>query len=105
MPPNCCSHEFGIIQQSLPLPSKDFEQSDVDCLHLNITIPEGTLDKASGLPVFVFIHGGGFFNGSNVWPQYDQARIVKLSSDLGTPIIGVGIGYGVLELYSFQTTN
>ena len=103
MPPNCCTHEFGLIQQSLSLPSKDFAQSDVDCLNLNITAPGGTLDEASGLPVFVFIHGGGFYNGSNAWPQYDQAKIVKLSSDLGIPAIGVGIKYGTVVCGSYRT--
>ena len=102
MPPNCCTHEFGLIQQSLVLPSKDFAQSDVDCLNLNITFPRESLDEASGLPVFVFIHGGGFYNGSNAWPQYDQGRIVKLSSDLGIPVIGVGIKYDLVECDSIK---
>jgi len=76
------------------LPIPEFPHSDIDCLHLNITAPEGAATKYSGLPVFAFIHGGGFAIGSNAWPQYDQARIVKLSCDLGMPVIGVGIKYG-----------
>ena len=31
--------------------------------------------------------------GSNAWPQYDHARIVKLSSLQGYPIIAVGVGF------------
>lgn len=93
-PPNACQYEFGLIQKSLPLPSGDPRSRDVECLNLNITVPGGELDTtSSGLPVFVFIHGGGFMHGSNAWPQYDQARIVKLSYDLGMSVIGVGIKY------------
>ena len=32
------------------------------------------------LPVFVFIHGGGFGIGSHAWPQSNLARTVKLSA-------------------------
>jgi carboxylesterase type B len=81
---------FDIIQHSLPTP--DFEISELHGLHLNITIPltEGKL-LAQKNPVLVHILGGGFGGGSNLWPQYDQARLVRLSLDKGMPIIGVGI--------------
>jgi carboxylesterase type B len=85
-------NEFGFIQKSLPVP--ELATSDLECLNLNITAPliEGKLPTSeSPLPVFVFIHGGGFSVGSNAWPQYDQARIVKLSAEIGFPVIGVGI--------------
>jgi len=88
-PPNACEHEFGLIQKSLPVTK--FSQSDTECLNLNITAPADALHAPSALPVFVFIHGGGFSIGSNAWPQYDQARIVTLSKELGIPVIGVGI--------------
>ncbi|KAI9926750.1 hypothetical protein MW887_003844 [Aspergillus wentii] len=56
-----------------------------------VDVPE---KKSLGkLPVFVFLHGGGFVIGSNAWPQYNLARMVKLSTDLGTPIIGVNVNY------------
>ncbi|KEF60618.1 uncharacterized protein A1O9_02179 [Exophiala aquamarina CBS 119918] len=73
------------------LPHGDFDISDLDGLHLNITVPSG----AKGLPVLVFIHGGGFTVGSNAWPQYDQSRLVKLSIDLGMPFIGVSVNYRI----------
>jgi len=63
-------------------------------LNLNINVPlvESKLPMPeSKLPVFVFVHGGGFGLGSNAWPQYDMAKIVKLSADMGLPVIGVGI--------------
>ena len=38
-------------------------QGSEDCLYLNVWAPPGAT-SASGLPVMVHIHGGGFFNGS-----------------------------------------
>ncbi|KAK6064902.1 carboxylesterase [Seiridium cupressi] len=52
------------------------------------------------LPIFVFLHGGGFALGSNAWPQYDLARIVKYSAEIGKPVIGVQINYR-LGIYGF----
>lgn len=83
------------IQQSLPKPR--VKHSDVDCLNLNITVPKlpsgiGGLSKQK-LPVFIWTHGGGFVVGANSWPQYDHAKLVKLASKNGVPIIGVGIKY------------
>lgn len=76
------------IQKTLPKP--DFPGlSGTDCLTLNISIPEG--DHSARLPVLVFIHGGGFAVGSNWWPQYDMASIVRLATKLGQPIIGINI--------------
>ena len=68
--------------------------SELNGLNLNVTVPlvKGEVPTAEQkLPVFMFVHGGGFALGSNAWPQYDQARIVTLSAEMGKPIIGVGI--------------
>ena len=84
--------EFGFIQHSLP--KRALEISELDGLNLNVTMPitqKGLPSSGLKLPVFVFIHGGGFSIGSNSWPQYSQARIVRLSADLNLPAIGVGI--------------
>jgi carboxylesterase type B len=97
--------EFGFIQQSLP--KSDFPgMSEVDGLNLNITIPGSVLNAASqtkNLPVLVFIHGGGFGIGGNWWPQYNFGRLVRLSTDLGQPIIGININYRVGAL-GFMTS-
>src|SRR6187402_2652307 len=92
--PEAWDPEFGFIQKSLPMPELTF--SELDGLNLNISIPlvsgqVPTPDRK--LPVFVFVHGGGFSLGSNAWPQYNQARIVKLSAEIGLPVIGVGMMY------------
>ncbi len=91
-PPGGLENEFGFIQKSLPVPK--LTSSDIDMLNLNINVPlvDSKLPtQESKLPVFVFVHGGGFGVGSNSWPQYDLARIVKLSADMGLPVIGVAI--------------
>ncbi|XP_014554756.1 hypothetical protein COCVIDRAFT_104164 [Bipolaris victoriae FI3] len=87
--------EFSFIQQSLPLPEVP-AQSDREGLNLNITVPtdkSGSIDPNAKLPVYVFIHGGGFAVGSGWYPQYDPAPIVKMSVDMKKPIIGVTINY------------
>jgi carboxylesterase type B len=62
----------------------------VDCLNLNITVPTG-ITATSKLPVFVFIHGGGFMIGANSWPQFDYTRFVRLSVEKKLPIVAVSI--------------
>ena len=76
--------EMQLIQKSLP--HDQFKYSATECLNLNVCVPEG----ANGpLPVFLFFHGGGFRIGSNAWPQYDLQKFVKLSRQIGRPVIGV----------------
>lgn len=80
--------EFGHAQHSLPF--GDFKRSDIDCLNLNITLPEGHT-SSSKLPVLVFIHGGGYFLGSSSWPQYRLDRLVRLSVEKKVPTVVVTI--------------
>lgn len=77
--------EMQLIQQAIP----KFDvppMSDLDGLNLNITLPK---ERTEGLPVLVFVHGGSFTFGSSSYPHYDQSRIVKLSVEMGKPIIAV----------------
>ncbi|XPS93390.1 hypothetical protein M3J09_002747 [Ascochyta lentis] len=69
--------------------------NELDCLHLSITIPKSASEAghAKALPVFVWVHGGGFGIGSNSWPQYDLRRFVERSATLGKPVIGVSMNY------------
>lgn len=85
-----CAFEQSTIQQTLP--PKDLPQSDIHCLNANIAVPEGT-PSASKLPVFLFIHGGGLVIGANSWPQFDWTRVVKLSKEVGYPVVAVSIKY------------
>lgn len=87
------NNEFGFLQKSLPLPDVP-THSDTEGLNLNITVPlgpNGTLQADAKLPVYVFIHGGAFAFGSSWYPHYDAAAIVRLSVEMGKPIIGVTI--------------
>lgn len=53
----------------LPEPRIDGE----DCLNLNVWTP----DVSARLPVFVWIHGGAFANGSGAVPQYRGAAFAR----------------------------
>lgn len=88
--------EQGLIQHLLPKP--EFPGvSDVDGLSLNLTVPGNVENIANlrDLPVLTFIHGGGFAVGGSWWPQYDLAKFVKLSVDLGKPVIAISINYRI----------
>ncbi len=45
-----------------------------DCLNLNVWTPDPT---GSGLPVFVWIHGGSFMNGSGAIPAYRGSAFAR----------------------------
>jgi carboxylesterase type B len=83
---------MGFIQQAVPKPK--FVHSDLECLNLNITVPKSNANGDSvecKLPVFIWMHGGGFVVGANSWPHYDHARLVKLANENGVPVIGIGL--------------
>lgn len=63
-----------------------------DCLNLNVQRPSGT-QAGAGLPVLVWIFGGGFELGST--SMYDGASIVASSVTMGMPVIFVAMNYRV----------
>jgi carboxylesterase type B len=67
--------------------------SDVEGLNLNIYAPTEGVTADSNLPVFAFIHGGGFNGGSSSFPPYDMTRFIRLSIRNGMPVIGVSLKY------------
>ncbi len=73
------------------LPSPEFEQSDIDCLTLNIAVPDVEPKDGATWPVLALVHGGAFATGSSSYPQYDLGRIVQISVEMGQPMIAVGI--------------
>jgi carboxylesterase type B len=76
---------------------KSERMDEFECLHVNVTVPKTTAtmrqNEGRGLPVFVWVHGGGLSIGSNSWPQYDLRRFVERSCKIGKPIIGVSMNY------------
>ncbi|KAG4443117.1 hypothetical protein IFR05_001443 [Cadophora sp. M221] len=95
--PTSCDAEFSFIQHKLP--REQFVFSLTECLNLNIVAPK---EKQQLLPVFVFIYGGSFSLGGNSWPQYDPTRLVELSIEEESPIIGISINFSE---WSFQNTS
>ncbi|CAK7218971.1 hypothetical protein SEUCBS140593_003735 [Sporothrix eucalyptigena] len=95
-PPDGVDLELGFIQATLP--KAEFPgTSDTEGLHLNISVPKQveSITGKEAFPVLVFIHGGGFAIGGNWWPQYNTAKLVKLSQEVGKPIIAVNINYRI----------
>ncbi len=62
-----------------------------DCLYLNIWTP-ATASSAQGLPVFVWIHGGGFTGGESFAPIFDGTGFAQG----GIVVVTVAYRLGVL---------
>ncbi|KAL2851245.1 Alpha/Beta hydrolase protein [Aspergillus pseudodeflectus] len=62
------------------------------CLTLNV-IRDSSVDAGSNLPVGVWIHGGGFVQGSGADQRYNMSAIVANSHRIGKPFIGVSLNY------------
>jgi carboxylesterase type B len=91
--------EFGDICAQAP-PGFPSPPSSEDCLSLNVWTPADA--RGSSLPVLVFLHGGGFEDGSGSIPLYDGAYlaasqdvvVVTINYRLGA--LGFLAGYGGL---------
>lgn len=90
--PNGPEIEQGLMQHTVEYDKSTLRSSDTEGLNLNISIPILNGEQRK-LPVFVFIHGGGFMVGSATWPQYDFARFARLSKQKGKPVIAIGPNY------------
>jgi para-nitrobenzyl esterase len=67
----------GLIQHQVPMPPPfggPLPPLGDDSLNLNVWTPDPT---ASGLPVFVWIHGGAFNAGSGLEPVYDGTAFAR----------------------------
>ena len=76
--------EFGA---SCIQPARVEPQSE-DCLYLNVWSPAG----ARNAPVMVWIHGGGYLNGSGSLPYYDGGALARL----GAVVVTLNYRLGVL---------
>ncbi|KAK3323073.1 lipase [Apodospora peruviana] len=77
----------------------NFNMSE-DCLSLSVVRPAGAHES---LPVLVWIFGGGLYTGSTADPQYNLSGIVRVSQDMGRPILAVSMNYR-LNMYGFLQT-
>jgi carboxylesterase type B len=91
------------MQHSLDYDRDAVQMSDVDGLNLNIYVPTEGATAASNLPVFAFIHGGGFNGGSSSFPPYDMTRFIRLSMAKGMPVIAVSLKYVYFHVESTGT--
>ncbi|MBO1414925.1 carboxylesterase/lipase family protein [Streptomyces sp. FH025] len=65
--------EFGpVVPQSGPLPAEPAHGTD--WLTLNVCTPD---PGAAGLPVLVWIHGGGYISGTSGDPLYDPVELAR----------------------------
>ena len=82
--------------------------NEFDCLNVIVTVPKDIPSDAKsggrGLPVFVWVHGGGLSIGANSWPQYDLLRFVQRGVETGKPFIGVSIAYRV-NVFGFLASD
>ena len=70
-----------------------------DCLTLNVVRPSG-IAAGANLPVGVWIHGGGHYEGGSRDPRYNFSEIVQLSTEIGKPFVAVSINYR-LQAFGF----
>lgn len=86
-----------IGSDSLNLPQSE------DCLTLNVVKPHGN-NRNQSLPVAIWIHGGGFTDGSATRPAYNLSYIVQNSEAINVPFIGVSLNYR-LNGFGFINSN
>ncbi|KAM0420309.1 hypothetical protein ACHAPT_011970 [Fusarium lateritium] len=68
------------------------EAMSEDCLYLNVIRPAG-VTKDDKLPVLVWIHGGGWFEGSASDGRYNGTFLVETSVQLGKPLLFISFNY------------
>ncbi|KAG5951679.1 hypothetical protein E4U58_001106 [Claviceps cyperi] len=81
-PPHCLGYGFFNIGYNM----------SEDCLHLNVIRPHGVTRDAK-LPVAVYIHGGGLYQGGSADKRFNLSFIVEQSVQMKKPIIGVSLNY------------
>ncbi|EPE10351.1 para-nitrobenzyl esterase [Ophiostoma piceae UAMH 11346] len=95
-------HLYNLNRDSASVPEDEHE-----CLVLNVYTPPNAEElveqRGKPLPVFVWIHGGGWTIGDG-GPDYDGNWQVAESIELGKPFIFVAINYR-LGYYGFLTSK
>ncbi|VUC23416.1 unnamed protein product [Clonostachys rosea] len=91
--PSWCDPYGGPLQDD-----SNLEFDEFTCLTVSISVPESQLtsdtDKATKLPVMVYIHGGGMSEGiGHVDGLHSNAPITSYAASISQPVIAVNIGY------------
>jgi para-nitrobenzyl esterase len=71
-----------------------------DCLVLNIWTPAA--GPSAGLPVLVWLHGGGWSTGSASWPLYDFANLARHGDAV---VIGINHRVGLLGFLDLSSVS
>ncbi|MBR5228863.1 MAG: carboxylesterase family protein [Firmicutes bacterium] len=71
--------------------------SSEDCLYLNIKTPE--IGQEAKLPVYVFIHGGGFESGGGNMPLYEGEKF----AEKGIVYVTINYRLGIFGSYALDT--
>jgi para-nitrobenzyl esterase len=93
--------EYGplaVQQLTITVPVDNPEQSE-DCLTLNVWTPSGP-QAQDKLPVYVFIHGGGFAAGSGNDIRYDGTPFARN----GVVLVTINYRLGILGFFASQET-
>lgn len=89
MPPLCLQVRFGKVMAGIKTSPEELDGSE-DCLYLNVFSPrDATTPDKNGLPVMVFIHGGGFFAGG----AEEYLPHVMLNKDIVLVVIQYRLGF------------
>src|SRR5690625_1048726 len=85
--------ESGSPAPQLPEAFSDASFLDEDCLTLDVTVPEG---RGTGLPVMVWLHGGGGTNGTGA--DYGARRLAVTG---GVVVVAANYRLGVLGCFAY----
>ena len=82
----------NVVAKWPPQPEKSYVKYDMmseDCLYLSVTTPAKSISE--GLPVMVFIHGGGFRTehyGNDLWQSLARRGVVTVSIEYRAGALG-----------------
>ncbi|KAK6002935.1 hypothetical protein QM012_000780 [Aureobasidium pullulans] len=91
------------FQAHLDFPT-DVQESEFDCLNLFVVRPNPALVRDAPLPVYFYIHGGGYGFGAGTDPMWNPTALVAQSLIIGKPIVAVNINYR-LNIFGFGCSN
>ena len=84
-----CPQEPGLIESAM---GGSLPPMAEDCLSLSVHTPG---DGRTGLPVLVWVHGGGFVNGSGSSPWYDGSALARR----GVVVVSINYRLGVFGFW------